>query len=451
MKKTFNFLLLIIISVILPAQTNFTKYNSTGGPVLYKGADTTFTDSPRWDFLLASDANVVFYQDTFRLWYTSSSNPEGSQPYPGIGYAWSVDGINWTKFQENTPVFKVKPGAWDSLSVETVSVLIDSAADASERYKMWYLGEDDVTSVDDNKYFSIGYAWSADGISWTRYPNPVLEADTSDWSIDYGSIEGPSVIKDGDTLRMYYAGFSAMFNSKPWDMHFNILYAWSIDGINWHKKTDEPVLAVNSDNVWEDVFVQDPKVLKIGETYHMWYGALGSVQPGQQIGYAVSTNGIHWVRNLSQPILPTGKGNAWDNYLCSFPAVVYKNDVFHLWYTGADERFFEPTFPYSYDIGYAYDSSVVTSTSDKKRIEIENVNVYPNPVCETLFIKFDPLYYNKKTRVVIRNAVGQLVYDFCISPSCNSLQISTQSWQKGMYIITWMNHNQVASKIIVKL
>ncbi len=87
MIKIVNVLLLIMISVILPAQTHFTKYNSTGGPVLYKGAGTTITNSQRWDCLLASDADVVFYQDTFRLWYTSSSNPEGGQPYPGIGYA----------------------------------------------------------------------------------------------------------------------------------------------------------------------------------------------------------------------------------------------------------------------------------------------------------------------------------------------------------------------------
>ncbi len=315
---------------------------------------------------------------------------------------------------------------------------------------MWYLGEDDVASVDDNKYYGIGYAWSADGVNWTRYPYPVLEADTSGLTIEKGSIEGPSVIKDGDTLRMYYAGFSAMFNSKPWDMHFNIIYSWSTDGIIWHKKIDEPVLAVNSGNNWEDVFVQDPKVLKIGSIYYMWYGALGSVQPGQQIGCAVSSDGIHWAQSSSQPILSTGESNAWDNYLSSYPSVVYKDNIFHLWYTGADERFFEPTFPYSYDIGYAYDSSVVTNTSDNIRIENENIKIYPNPVSETLFIEFGPLYNNNKSRLVIRNVAGQLVYDFIISSSCNSLQINTQGWQNGVYILTLINSVSITSvKIIV--
>ena len=349
MKRILWPLILSALIISVNAQTNFTKYNGTGGPVLLKGAGETFTDTTRWDFLTASDPEVVFYQDTFRLWYTSSSEMAGNYPYPRIGYAWSLDGISWTKYPANSPVFSGTTGAWDSLSVESVSVLIDSSAPASERYKMWYLGENHVPSVDSTLYWGIGYAWSADGINWTKHPNPVIEADTSDWTIDRGSIQGPSVIKDGDTLRMYYAGFSVMFNLAPWDHHFNIIYAWSLDGINWNKKTDAPVLAVNPSQNWEDEFIQDPKVLKIGNTYHMWYGAKGSVQGGQQIGHASSNDGISWVRSSTSPLLSNGRAGAWDDSLCSFPSVVYKDNVYHLWYTGSDLSLIhisEPTRPY---------------------------------------------------------------------------------------------------------
>jgi hypothetical protein len=129
---------------------------------------------------------------------------------------------------------------------------------------------------------------------------------------------------------MYYAGFSVMFNSQPWDMHFNIIYAWSLDGIHWNKKTDFPALAVNPSQNWEDEFVQDPKVLKIGSVYHMWYGAKGSLQGGQQIGHATSRNGINWMRSSSSPLISTGGSGAWDEFLCSFPTVVYK-DLFAIY------------------------------------------------------------------------------------------------------------------------
>jgi hypothetical protein len=54
---------------------------------------------------------------------------------------------------------------------------------------MWYLGGNDSGSVNNTLYWGIGYAWSADGINWTKHPNPVLEADTSAYTIDRGSIE----------------------------------------------------------------------------------------------------------------------------------------------------------------------------------------------------------------------------------------------------------------------
>jgi hypothetical protein len=107
MKLLFYTVIFLALSVLVKAQTNFTKYNGTGGPVLLKGAGTDFTDTTRWDFLTASDAEVIFYQDTFRLWYTSSSVFSGQYGYPRVGYAWSLDGISWIKYPANSPVFGV--------------------------------------------------------------------------------------------------------------------------------------------------------------------------------------------------------------------------------------------------------------------------------------------------------------------------------------------------------
>ncbi|NLD49260.1 MAG: hypothetical protein GX660_19030, partial [Clostridiaceae bacterium] len=111
----FLFYTVIFMTLTLPveAQTNFTKFEGIGGPVLRKGAGTDFTDTTRWDFLTASDPEVIFYQDTFRLWYTSSSAFSGQNNYPGVGYAWSLDGISWTKYPVNSPVFSGTPGTWD--------------------------------------------------------------------------------------------------------------------------------------------------------------------------------------------------------------------------------------------------------------------------------------------------------------------------------------------------
>jgi hypothetical protein len=451
MKFFFLTVILLALTILVNAQTNFTKFNGIGGPVLLKGAGTDFTDTTRWDFLSASDPEVIFYQDTFRLWYTSSSVFSGQYNYPRVGYAWSLDGISWIKYPANSPVFSGTPGTWDSLSVETVSVLIDTAAPSRERYKMWYLGENDIYSVNNTLYWGIGYAWSADGINWTKHPNPVLEADTLAYTIDRGSIEGPSVIKDGDTLKMYYAGFSVMFNSQPWDLHFNIIYAWSLDGINWNKKTDLPVLAVNPSQNWEDEFVQDPKVLKIGTVYHMWYGAKGSVQGGQQIGHATSYDGINWMRSSSSPLISTGGSGAWDEFLCSFPTVVYNDNVYHLWYTGADQNFATRLFPYYWDIGYACDSSGVTSINDN--IILHNtIHIYPNPTSNELFIEFDTSLVKGEITFTIHNSNGHIVKQLGIAASSQSILINPGNLNPGLYIITLKDNSGLLTvkKVLLK-
>lgn len=238
---------------------------------------------------------------------------------------------------------------------------------------------------------------------------------------------------------MYYAGFSVMFNSQPWDLHFNIIYAWSMDGIDWHKKTDIPVLAVDPSHSWEDEFIQDPKVLKTDNVYHMWYGAKGSIQGGQQIGYAASHDGINWMRSSSSPIISTGGSGAWDEFLCSFPTVVYSDNVYHLWYTGADQNFANSKFPYYWDIGYACDSSGFNPVN----VIIPNhaIHIYPNPADNELFIELDPSLPNDEITVTIHNPNGQIVKEMCMAASNRSVLINLEKLNPGLYILTLKNNS----------
>jgi hypothetical protein len=94
---------------------------------------------------------------------------------------------------------------------------------------MWYQG---LTSPPE--LFPIGYATSADGISWQRCEsNPVL-IPSADWEIPRH--QSPHVILTDSIYHMWY---SAGENEFRWQ----IGYARSTDGMNWEKHP-EPVLRV---------------------------------------------------------------------------------------------------------------------------------------------------------------------------------------------------------------
>lgn len=97
-----------------------------------------------------------------------------------IGYATSADGIHWKVYDNpattnapyhfSDPVLKHgSPGEWDATSALSPSIMKTKCG-----YEMWYAGEN-LTAGQQH----IGYAFSPDGINWTKYEqNPVLLTDT---------------------------------------------------------------------------------------------------------------------------------------------------------------------------------------------------------------------------------------------------------------------------------
>lgn len=342
-----SWLISFVLSIALFSQTDFEKHGSE--PVLEKG------NYPSWDFVLAADCWVIKEKDTFKMWYTGGGISPSSDTNicSRIGYAWSTDGINWSKTPKN-PVLNRDTNSWDSLGVETVTVIIDSTADNEEKYKMWYAGHFDslYNGLSIGRY-NIGYAYSPDGINWIKHSNPVLMVgDSLEW--DNGMLEGPSVIKDKDTFKMWYAGADYFFDGDATDGLVNIGYAWSTDGTSWEKHKGNPVLTAGTAGSWESETVQDPHVIKIDTVYHMWYGGTNNADIyNHQTGYAYSYNGKDWFKYSKNPVLSRGDSTSWDVNTASFPSVLLDNGILKMWYTGKDVE--PPTWPepYYWDIGYA--------------------------------------------------------------------------------------------------
>ena len=161
-----------------PDGSMWTKHD--GNPVMDAGASGT------WDDTWLGPSSVIADGENLRMWYWGSNGSGGS-----IGYAESPDGIHWTKLPE--PVLEpqtIPGGAWDAEIVYTPLVIFNPNP---PMYQMWYGGNDTDTPF-------VGYAFSSDGIEWTRHrDNPVIEAGH------------PVVLFDGSNYHMWYAYYDGVW------------------------------------------------------------------------------------------------------------------------------------------------------------------------------------------------------------------------------------------------
>jgi predicted GH43/DUF377 family glycosyl hydrolase len=222
-------------------------------PVLTPG------DPGQWDEIVWNRPAVVFDGGLFHMWYAG----EDAQGIVRGGYATSPDGSTWTKHLNNPVIDVGSPGSWDERHVRPGTVIFDDGI-----FKMWYSG------WSYSAYVAIGYAESANGIEWTKWPAPVFNgADAPAWDV---AVSNPSVVFDGSAYHMLYGAYNG--NGGDW----MVGYVFSSNGIAWPRHLDDPVMSVDG----EDVYVL-PVVFN-GSTWHGWYTAFSG--PGTwSIFYATST------------------------------------------------------------------------------------------------------------------------------------------------------------------
>ena len=139
---------------------------------------------------------------------------------------------------------------------------------------MWYGGNNETE-------FAIGYATSADGITWTKYANnPVLTKGPSGaW--DDGGVWVPTVAKNGTKYHMMYAKQIGP-NEGP------VGHAVSNDGITWSKDTANPVFNPGGAGKWDKDRIYPGSLMYKNGMFHLWYGGSYDASNIWQIGHATS-------------------------------------------------------------------------------------------------------------------------------------------------------------------
>ncbi|MDZ7265079.1 MAG: FG-GAP-like repeat-containing protein [candidate division KSB1 bacterium] len=100
----------------------------------------------------------------------------------------------------------------------------------------------------------------------------------------------------------------------------------------WSKYPGNPVLKPGNYDEFDGEQVKQPAVIFDSGVFKMWY--VGRNKSREQIGYAESIDGIHWIKK--GPILPLGQAGDFDCIHQNTPDVVKINSTYFLWYAGFD-------------------------------------------------------------------------------------------------------------------
>jgi len=337
MKSNFHlnspFLLLVMIvsalhcaSTNTSGEVNFTPYENN--PVLNKGP------SGSWDSGAIFLPIVVLKDKLYHMLYTGTVDVF-SQP-AAIGYATSPDGLSWTKHPSN-PVLKGDGTGFDALSVSAGTVLVEG-----DTWILYYNARS-VFGVGPGP--SIGRATAPEPSGpWTRSEEPVLMTGSpGEW--DSGFVSPDSVIATDEGYIMYYSG-GANFDLGA----FMIGMATSSDGMTWTKHDDpnttappfaesEPVLHTGASGNWDSITSWLGRVQKTtnGDDWEMFYAGESTAAGtrfgrASQIGYATSTDGIHWSKYKGNPILVAQADSLATDAFLEVGTIVVKDSRRFLYY-----------------------------------------------------------------------------------------------------------------------
>ena len=115
----------------------------------------------------------------------------------------------------------------------------------------------------------------------------------------------------------------------------NIGYAESSDGIHFERTRTEPVLT--TEYPWEKESVMNPCVLYENGKYRMWYSAGETYEPNVN-AYAESDDGIHWVKYAGNPIFECDKANFYEKDRVGGCQVIKTDDMgYVMFYIGYED------------------------------------------------------------------------------------------------------------------
>ncbi len=179
---------------------------------------------------------------------------------------------------------------------------------------------------------AICHATSTDGIHFVKDSTNPIFAPTNDWCC--GRAIDADVVAFGDKLFLYIATRDKDFKIQMQGCAYAPLGSdYSRD--QWTQAINAPILSPEQD--WEGKCIEAAATLVHNNKIYLFYGGSYNCTP-QQIGYAISEDGIHFEKPLNRPFLPCGKAGDWNASESGHPYVFIDDDGrIYLFYQGSPD------------------------------------------------------------------------------------------------------------------
>lgn len=262
------------------------------------------------DFPFAKDPAVVNLNGKYFLYYSIIKNE-----ILGIGIAASTDMENWTEigqFAVTQECEKTGVGAPGALVRDGIVHLF---------YQTYGTGIRD----------AICHAWSEDGIHFTKDATNPVYRPTMDWCC--GRAIDADICCLGDKYFLYIATRDHDYQIQKIGAAYTPLDS-DFSASCWTQACRRAVVAPEMQ--WEMKCIEAPACVEHEGKIYMFYGGAYNCSP-QQIGCAVSADGISFEKLSSVPLVPNGKPGSWNAEESGHPYAFRDEDgQVYLFYQGYD-------------------------------------------------------------------------------------------------------------------
>ncbi len=276
---------------------------------------------------LVGDPSIIKDGAIYRMFYTCFDVmrvPQG----PEVCSATSNDGINWNYApigpnELKGRILSTGPGIWDTAHETSFILKKDNL------YHLYFVGYKDKGGIYNSLPSMIGFAYSADGLNFTRVDGPILAGTSRSYDSDV--ITSPSITKLAiGTYVMVYAGFCAD-NCDNLQITY-LMGATSSDGLSWTKNA-KPIIS-STDIPWKNEGLGEAEIILGPDGFlYLFMTVLQGKNP-HQIGVARSPSlGGPWQVN-PEPIITAGSGDSFDAAEVVAPSVLIEGNKVRLWFHG---------------------------------------------------------------------------------------------------------------------
>ena len=259
----------------------------------------------------SKDPSVIRFGGRYLMYYSLPGAVGAAMQGWSVGIAESQNLIDWKKLGEVLPAQEC-----DKKGLAAPATWVHDG-----KVHLFY------QTYGNGKKDAICHAWSTNGMDFVRNPENPIFAPTGNWTA--GRAIDAEVVPIGEKLFLYFATRDPQMKTQMLGVASAPLKS-DYGRKQWTQLVDGPIL--KPELPWERDCIEAASVTVHEGKLWMFYAG-GYNNAPQQIGVAVSTNGIAWTRVSNQPLVPNGPPGSWNSSESGHPGIFKDADgSFHLFY-----------------------------------------------------------------------------------------------------------------------